>query len=396
MNKITPEEVGFSSERLSRLSHVMQSHVDQNHCAGLVALLVRHGRVFYFESFGMMDLEAQKPMQLDTIFRIYSMSKPVTSVAVLTLYEQGHFQLDTPVSEFIPAFRDLKVLRGVTDSGLELEDLEREITIRDLLIHMSGLTYGFETDNPVEDMYREQIHDEAYYERSLEETIARLVTLPLVYQPGTTWRYSVATDVLGYVVEVISGMPFDAFLRTNIVDPLEMSDTGFYVPATKISRLAANYAPGPEGGLVLVDAPATSSFAKPPRLHSGGGGLVSTATDYLNFSQMLLNKGEWHGTQILGRKSVELMTMNHLPEEIRPFEHPGLGFGLGVRVVENTAQAQILGSKGQYGWSGAASTDFWVDPQEDLIGILLPQLMNNEQYRIKDEFQVLAYQALVE
>jgi len=391
---VTPEEVGFSSKRLERLSQAMGSHVKDRHCAGMGVLLARHNRICYFESFGMMDIEAGKQMQPDAIFRIYSMSKPITSVAVLTLYEQNYFHLHTPVSEFIPAFRHLKVVKSTNGSDMELEELRRPITIHDLLTHTSGLSYGFETDSPVEDLYRNQLHDEAYYERSLEETIARLVTFPLVNQPGTAWRYSVATDVLGYIVEIVSGMPFGDYLQSAIFEPLKMEDTGFYVPEEKIDRLAANYAPDPDGGLVLFDAPANSVFARPPRLHSGGGGLVSTITDYLHFAQMLLSNGEWGGRRILKRKTVELMTQNHLPEMI-PFEELGAGFGLGVRVIEDIAQNQILGSAGAYSWGGAASTDFWVDPQEDLIGIVMPQLMNNQQYPFGRDLRVLAYQALV-
>ena len=391
----SPEEVGFSSKRLERLSQTMQSHTEESHCAGMVVLLARHNRICYFESFGVMDIEAGKPMQPNVIFRIYSMSKPITSVAVMKLYEQNCFHLNTPVSEFIPAFGDLEVVKFVTDSGIELESLHRQITIHDLLTHTSGLSYGFETDSPVEDLYRNQLHDEAYYERSLEEMIALLVTFPLVNQPGSAWRYSVATDVLGYLVEVVSGVPFGDYLQTEIFDPLEMKDTGFYVPEGRLNRLAANYTPDPDGGLVLFDAPSGSTFARPPRLHSGGGGLVSTTTDYLHFAQMLLNSGEWDGRRILGRKTVELMTQNHLPENMHPFENPGVGFGLGVRVVESIGRNQILGSKGEYGWGGAASTNFWVDPQEDLIGIVMPQLMNNAQYPFGDDLRVLAYQALV-
>lgn len=383
----------------------MQSYVDQNKLAGLIAMVARCGKVVYFERFGMMDLEAAKPMQFDTIFRIYSMTKPITSVALMMLYEEGLFQLNDPVSKFIPEFANVKVFAGAAEEGadskhpFELTELEREITILDLLTHTAGLTYDFLEDSPVDAIYLEA--DLHRPDRTLEEVIHKIVKLPLVHQPGTAWRYSMATDVLGYLIEVISGMSLDVFLEQKILKPLGMEDTGFYVPEAKLGRLAATYSPTENGGIELLDAPATSHYSKPPRFLSGGIGLVSTASDYMRFAQMLLNGGELDGVRLLGRKTIELMTINHLPDELIPIQlgpHTlhGCGFGLGFRVLVDVAQAGRLASEGEFGWGGAASTSFFVDPKEELIGLLLTQLMPSRYYPIRDEFKVLVYQALID
>jgi CubicO group peptidase (beta-lactamase class C family) len=407
MNTVTPEEVGFSASRLSRLGMWMQSYIDQNKLAGLIAVVARCGKVVYLERSGMMDVEAAKPMQFDTIFRIYSMTKPITSVALMMLYEEGRFQLNDPVSKFIPKFADVKVFAGATEEGIELDELEREITIWHLLTHTAGLTYDFFEDSPVDAMYLEaDLHQP---DRTAEEVVHKIVKLPLVHQPGSAWRYSMATDVLGYLIEVISGMTLDVFFEEKILKPLGMEDTDFYVPEAKLDRFATEYgpstgsgqAPMENGGMELLDAPATSQYTKPPRFLSGGTGLVSTASDYMRFTQMLLDGGELDGTRLLGRKTVELMTINHLPDELIPIQlapHTlhGCGFGLGFRVLVDVAQAGRLGSEGEFGWGGAASTSFFVDPKENLIGLLLTQLMPSRYYPIRNEFKVLVYQALVD
>jgi CubicO group peptidase (beta-lactamase class C family) len=352
----------------------------------------------YSECFGMMDIEANKPMQFDTLFRIYSMTKPITSVAVMMLYEEGHFQLSDPISRFIPGFEDVKVLVKETESGLELANLEREITIWHLLTHTSGLSYGFDENDPVDKMCQKRIWRmlEQKPDTTLEQMVQELAWLPLAHQPGSAWRYSMATDVLGYLVQVVSGMPFGDFLKQRVFEPLGMVDTDFYVPQDKIERFAANYGPGEKGGLKVIDAPATSQFAKPTHHPSGGGGLVSTASDYVRFAQMLLNKGELDGVRLLGRKTIELMTMNHLPDEFRPFEDPSRGFGLGVGVLTDVARSQTLGSVGTYGWGGAANTIFWIDPQEELIGLLMLQFMPNNTYPVVPDFRVSVYQSIVD
>ena len=376
----------------------MQRYVDEGKIAGILPVVARRGHVVYAECFGMMDVEAHKPMQFDTLFRIYSMTKPITSVAVMMLYEEGFFQLTDLISRFVPGFDDAQVLIKTTESGLELAKLEREITIHHLLTHTSGLGYGIDEDDPVYEMIQERIWRvvEQRPDTTLEQMVQDLARLPLAHQPGSAWRYSLATDVLGYLVQVVSGMGFDEFLRRRIFEPLGMVDTGFYVPQDRIEHFSANYGPGEQGGLEVIDAPATSRYTRPTSHPSGGGGLVSTASDYVRFAHMLLNKGELDGVRLLGRKTVELMTMNHLPAGCHPFDETYRGFGLGVAVVTDVAKSQLLGSVGAYGWGGAASTTFWVDPQEELIGLLLLQLMPSGTYPVRSDFQVLVYQSIVD
>jgi CubicO group peptidase (beta-lactamase class C family) len=398
MDTVVPEKAGFSSARLGHINAVMKRYIDEGQYAGILAMIARRGQIAHLDCFGKMDVEAGKPMQPDTIFRIYSMSKPVTSVAAMMLYEEGYFQLNTPVSEFIPGFKDTKVFVRETGSGLELADLEQEMTVHHLLTHTSGLSYGSDETSPVDALYRQA------FPRSeggtLEKMVEMLPALPLRFQPGQGWCYSFSTDILGYVVQTVSGRPFDVFLQQRVFEPLRMVDTGFYVPAEKRDRFAALYGRSEEGELGLTEAPETSRYAKPPTFVSGGGGLVSTAQDYMRFAQMLLNGGKLDGVRLLGRKTVELMAMNHLPEALLPFEvnpgYPvwGYGFGLGWKVMMDPARAGILGSRGMYGWGGAASTEFWVDPQEEVIGLVMAQLMPYQP--LVDAFQVLVYQALVD
>ena len=400
---VAPEDVGVSSERLARLNSVMQRYVDENKLAGIVTLLARDGQVFHFERFGMADIEAKKPMELDSLFRIFSMTKPIASVALMMLYEEGRFHLEDPVTSFIPEFEGLKVYAGMGQTGMRLDELKHQMTIRHLLTHTSGLSYGFYEDSPVEAMYREA--DTRSAGSSLKDMIQKLSKLPLLYQPGTEWRYSVATDVVGYLVEVMSGQRFDDFLEERILSPLGMESTGFYAPEEEIGRLGAVYGP-PEngGGLSIVDNAETSRFARPTTFFSGGGGLVSTAGDYFRFCQMMLNQGELDGVRLLGRKTVELMTVNHLSEDLLPFSvgeaaedyAKGCGFGLGFRVVMDVAQTGVVGSEGSHSWGGAASTTFWIDPEEELIAIFMTQFMPSGHYPIHREFQALTYQAIVD
>lgn len=398
MDTIAPEKAGFSSARLGRINVVMQRYVDEGKYAGILTMIARRGQIAHLDCFGMMDVEAGKPMQPDAIFRIYSMSKPITSVAVMMLYEEGHFELNTPVSEFIPGFKDAKVFVQETESGLELADLEREVTIHDLLTHTSGLSYGSDENSPVDALYRRAFPRSE--EGTLEKMVEVLPTLPLRFQPGQGWCYSFSTDVLGYVVQAVSGQTFDVFLTQRIFEPLGMVDTGFYVPAEKLDRFAALYGGAEEGDLRLIEAPATSRYAKPPAFLSGGGGLVSTVRDYVRFAQMLLDGGELDGVRLLGCKTVELMMMNHLPEALLPFAvNPGeptwgYGFGLGGKVMMDPPRAGILGSRGEYSWSGVASTGFWVDPQEEVIGLIMAQLMPFQS--LVNALRVLVYQALVD
>ena len=309
-----PEKVGLSSARLERINTLMQNYVDEEKLAGVVTMVARRGKVVHFERFGLMDIESKKPMQLDTVFRIYSMSKPITSVAVMMLYEEGRFQLNDPISKYVPEFKEVKVFVKKTEEGLELADLERQITIRDLLSHTAGLGYGWNDDPPFDEIYREA--DLFNREGTIKDLVEKLTKLPLLYQPGTKWHYSVSVDVLGYLVEVISGKPFDEFLEERIFYPLGMKDTAFHVPEENWDRFPTSYEPDENGGIKVYDTSSTSRYIKPTSLFSGGGGLVSTAEDYMRFCQMLLKGGELEGTRLLGRKTVELMTMNHAPEEL--------------------------------------------------------------------------------
>jgi len=393
MNTTTPEQVGLSSARLARIHMHMQSLVDQKKYAGILTAIARRGKLAYADCVGMMDIAANKPMQFDAIFRIASMTKPITSVAAMMLYEEGRFQPRDPVSKFIPEFKDLEVLKKVTEQGMEVEPAEREMTIRDLLCHTSGLSGGFDPqNNSVDALYlKENVRDP---NGTLKDMIAKLARLPLANHPGREWRYSLSTTVLGYLVQVISGMPFDIFLQKKIFEPLGMKDTGFHVPPEKQSQLAAMHGPMDRFTEAWV-----ARYLKPATFFSGEGGLVSTAPDYLRFSQMLLNRGELDGARLLSRKTIELMTTNHLAPELLPYRLRvplfGLGFGLGFSVVMDIGQTAILGSVGSYGWGGWFNTRFWVDPKEELIGLLMTQYSIQGQ-PIRDEFQTLVYQAIVD
>ena len=400
-NGVTPESVGFSSKRLRRVNKMMQGYIDKGKLASGLTMLARHGETFHFEPYGVLDLESGTPVERDTLFRIYSMTKPITSAAVMMLYEEGHFSLDDPVGKFIPELASLKVYDGMGETGMRLVDQQQPISIRHLLTHTSGLSYGFHQDTPVEEMYREA--DITPPDGTLQEMVEKLGRLPLVTQPGTKWRYSFATDVLGHLIEVISDKPFDQFLQDNILDPLGMSDTSFFAPEEKLDRLATVYGAG-KGGIVPLHNTLVDRHARPHTLFSGGGGLVSTGADYMRFCQMLLNGGVLGDQRLLAPKTVEMMRSNHLADDLKPFavgqsnasDTKGCGFGLGFRVVMDIAQHGIIGSNGIYSWGGAASTVFWIDPQEDLVAILLTQFMPSSYYPLRREFQIATYQALVE
>jgi len=375
----------------------MEDYVGQGKLAGLVTLVARHGAVVHRERFGMMDLEASKPMQLDTIFRIYSMTKPLTSVALMMLFEQGLVRLKDPVAKWIPAFGKVKVL---ANDG-RLADLEREIMIHDLLRHTSGLSYNGYYDDTGELV--DKLYDEADLwpaDATSEEMVRRITQLPLAFQPGQAWRYSAATDVIGHVVELISGMSLADYFREKILQPLGMEDTAFSVPPEKVDRFAALYGTAEGGALQEIDTPVGGDYFD-VSLHSGGHGLVSTAADYLRLAQLLLNRGELDGVRLLGPRTVELMTMNHLPLAVLPMvmgaeQMPGLGFGLGFSVMMDLALSGLMGSVGLCGWSGWAKTHFWVDPQEQIIGIIMPQHIYTGTHPVIVDFRTLVYQALVD
>ena len=384
--RAVPEEVGMSAARLERIAPVMQRWVDDGKIPGALTMIAREGRLVHFEKFGTQDVATAKPIEFDTIFRIYSMTKPITSVAVMMLYEEGHFQLNSPVSEFIPAFKDMKVYANHGDA---IVDAEREMTIKHLLTHTSGLIYGGDWMHPINDRYREA----TFFAGDLAHMVQELGKIPLLHHPGDAWNYGMSTDVLGYLVEVVSGMPFAAFLKKRIFEPLGMVDTDFSVPEEKADRYATLYEPTEDGSIqVMENAPVSSgplSF-----FHAGGAGLQSTAADYLRFCQMMLNEGELNDARLLGRKTVELMTMNHIQDDWQPLWRTGSGFGLGFAVVTNVADTHTLGSLGTYSWGGLASTTFWIDPVEELIAILMTQLIGDSPFHA--QFRVLTYQSITD
>ena len=400
-----PEDVGLSPAQLARIDeHLRRRYLEPEKIAGCLTLVARGGKPTYLSAQGLMDRERGRPMQADTIFRIYSMTKPITSVALMQLYEQGHFQLDDPVHKFIPEWRDLRVFQSGNHPHFLTRPVDRPMTIRDLFSHQSGLTYGFMERTNVDAAYREVGVGGPPVGGSLRQMIEQLSELPLEFSPGEAWNYSVATDVLAYLVEVFSGQPYDEYLRQHIFEPLGMVDTGFTVPTSKVDRFAANYRRDRNKKLVLLDDPLTSHYTGDVTFFSGGGGLVSTAHDYYRFCQMMLNGGELEGVRILGRKSVELMTMNHLPGNrdltdlaVGSFSettYEGVGFGLGVSVTLDLAVAQSIGSVGEYGWGGAASTAFWIDPLEDLIVIFMVQFWMSGTFNFRGQLKSIVYPAL--
>ncbi len=370
----SPEAVGFSSDKLKEVKAAMQKLIDNNRIAGGVFVVARRGKVVQFEACGMMDIESGKPMKRDTIFRFYSMSKPITSVAAMILYEQGKIKLDDPVSKYIPQFKGLKVVADPDADEIEEVEAKREMTVRDLMRHTSGLTYGIFGDSAVDKLYRKSIQLGGN-RTTLENMTKNLAEIPLLYQPGTKWHYSVSTDVLGRIVEIASSQTLDKFFAERIFEPLGMEDTAFFVPQEKMHRFATNYGPKPEGGLRPIDKPETTRYSRMPAFLSGGGGLVSTAGDYMRFCLMLLNKGQFGSRRLLKTETVEMMTKDQLPEQAFPIgtgDRAGVGFGLGFSVrVEKSGQSSSR--IGEYGWGGMASTHFWISPNDEIAVVVLTQ-----------------------
>ncbi|MBV8159098.1 MAG: beta-lactamase family protein [Dyella sp.] len=403
------EQVGLSSQRLKAFDTALNArYVASGHLPGAVTLVYRRGELAHTNVVGSMDLERDKPMRDDAIFRIYSMTKPITSVAFMTLVEQGLVALDDPVSRFIPAWKQLGVAVAGARSlgGFHTRPVGREMLIVDLLRHTAGLSYFFQARTNVDAAYRELAIGEPNNPGGLNGMIESLSQLPLDYSPGEEWNYSVATHVLGYLIEQISGQSFADYLQTALLDPIGMPDTGFFVSDDKAERLCACYRPTPTGGLHLQDDPATSAFRQVPALASGGSGLVSTAHDYLRFCRMLLNGGTIDGRQILSPKTIALMTLNHLPggktldqmsrSTFSEAVYPGLGFGLGFAVTQNVASTMMPGSVGDYFWGGGASTSFWIDPMEDLIVIFMTQLLPSTTYKVRRDLRHWIYGAMLE
>jgi CubicO group peptidase (beta-lactamase class C family) len=403
--EVEPGEVGFDAERLHRLGQHLDRYVDSGCLPGVNVLVSRAGKIVYRHMYGQRDIERSLPVEADTIYRFYSMTKPITSVAIMQLYEQGIFQLKDPISNWIPSFSDSQVFVSGDAKNPQVKDATRDISFHDLLTHTSGLTYHFHMAHVVDEMYRRAGFDWTKSPGDLENQCDILASLPLLFDPGTEWNYSYSTDVLGRLIEVMSGLSLDVYLQKNIFDPLEMVDTGFSVPEGKHERFASCYYPNGEAKqAVLLDDAQRSQYLREPEAFSGGGGLVSTLADYHRFTQALRNGGSVNGKRIVGRKTLEFMVCNHLPGGVdlteygRPLfsetAYDGVGFGLGFSVVVDPAKAKVLCQKGEYAWGGAASTAFWIDPVEDLTVIFLTQLLPSSTHPIRPEMKALVYQAL--
>ena len=398
MKVVDPDSLGLDSVVLENIrQYLNDTYVDDGKYVGTMTLVSRKGEVAYLDSLGFMDRENKRPMQEDTIFRIYSMSKAITSIAIMQLYEKSKFRLDDPVYWYIPSWKNLRVYQSGVYPNFLTSRPERHMTIRDLLTHMSGLTYDFMYKSNVDAAYRKTKVQQA---ETLEEFVEILSTLPLEFSPGNKWNYSVSTDVLGYLVEVISGMKLEEYFKTNIFEPLNMEDTSFSCPQEKVDRLASLYEHVPNGEPRLLEIPFLNT-----KMASGGGGLFSTMADYHNFCSMLLNQGEFNGKRLIGRKTLELMTVNHLPNNQDLTEmsesafsetpYAGVGFGLGFSVMLDPAKSQTTSDIGEYGWGGAASTVFMINPKEDMFIIFLTQLLPSSTYQVRRELRSLVYSSLM-
>jgi CubicO group peptidase (beta-lactamase class C family) len=414
----SPETVGMSRSALDRIdAHLKQRYIESGRFPGTQLLVYRRGKIAHSSMQGLADVERKVAMRDDTIFRIYSMTKPITTVAFMMLFEEGRVALDEPVHKYIPEWKDLGVFVAGSFPAFLTRPPTRPMLIVDLLRHTSGLTYGFQQRSNVDAAYREKKIGEVIKAGTLQTMIEDLATIPLEFSPGEAWNYSVSTDVIGYLISKISGQPFERFLKERIFDPLGMTDTDFYVPADKAHRLAACYSADPQGGmtfhaadrkggLTLQDDPATSSFLQPPGFISGGGGLCSTGSDYLTFCRALLNGGELGGVRLIGPKTLKLMTSNHLPGGLdlpglsrslfSEATYNGIGFGLGFSVTMDPAKTLIPGSSGEYSWGGAATTSFWIDPAEELIAIFMTQVLPSSAYPLRRELRTMVYAAITE
>ena len=403
----SPESAGMSKAALDRLeNHLKLRYLDAGRFPGTQLLVYRRGKIVHSTVQGFADLERKVPVKDDTIFRIYSMTKPITSVAFMMLVEEGRVAIDEPVHRYIPEWKNLGVFQAGTWPAFLTKPPSRPMLIVDLLRHTSGLTYGFQQRSNVDAAYRELKIGEVEKAGTLQSMIDGLTKIPLEFSPGEAWNYSVATDVLGYLIGQISGVPFEHFLKQRILNPLGMNDTDFFVPADKAHRFAACYSADGKGGMTLQDDPATSSFLSPPSLISGGGGLCSTAADYLTFCRALLNGGELGGIRLLGPKTLKLMTSNHLPGGLdlpgmsrslfSEATYNGIGFGLGFAVTMDPAQTLIAGSRGEYNWGGAATTSFFIDPAEELITIFMTQVLPSSAYPVRRELRTMVYAAITD
>ena len=391
-----PERVGMSSERLARIAPAMQKYIDAQLTPGVVTAIMRKGKLVHLSVQGDMDIASNTPMQPDAVFRIASMTKPITSVALMMLWEEGHFQLRDPVAKFLPSFANLKVSTTSDVSGKtgELVALKRPIEIRDLLTHTAGLANSYIGNVAA---YREAMGGSSPAKNNAE-VVQRLTQLPLNYQPGDAWQYSIATNVVGHLVEVISGQSLDEYFYDNIFNPLNMPDTHFYMDDVYANRLTTQYRPGPDQKIVMQDPGNTQSrwIKGPKTVFSGGGGLASTIRDYLRFQQMMLNGGELDGVRMLAPSTVSLMLENHTADLPLWLPGPGMGFGLGYGVVVDRGEAATPLSEGAGYWGGAYCTLSWIDPDQELVAVLMTQVRPYSHLNIRQDFQVLTYQAIVE
>ena len=388
-----PGDVGMSEGAVARIAPVMQAFVDDGRFSGVMTIISRGGEIVHWEAVGMRDIEAGDPLEPDDIFRIYSMTKPITSTAIMMLVENGDIALDDPVSKFIPAFADLTVLE---EDGSRTPAAQ-PMTIKDLLTHSGGLTYGFFGSTPVDQMY---MAEKLFESPSLEGFVGKVAGLPLLAHPGELWNYSVSTDILGYIVQVVSGQPFEEFLEASIFEPLGMDDTGFWVPAEKRDRFATHYRASGDG-LQVVDTPEGSAYTRMPPIASGGGGLVSTASDYIRFAQMLLQEGQLDDVRILQPETVRAMRSNQLPEELTPISlgtwiPPAYGFGLGFATLVDEDATPDADHNGVFRWGGVANTFFWIDPEAELIAMVWTQMDPFLIHSIEKHFQTLVYEAMGE
>jgi CubicO group peptidase (beta-lactamase class C family) len=390
----SPESVGFSSERLKRLEDQMEEYVSSKQLAGGVTMLARHGKVVEFKTYGVTDVARNTPTAKDSLFRIYSMTKPITGVAMMMLYEEGKWRPDDLVSKYIPEFKDLKVYKGKDDQGNVItEAAQHPPTMRELLTHTAGFTYGIFGNTPVDKMY---VQKDVLGSKTLHEAIQKLAGIPLLYQPGTQWVYSWSVDIQGYIIEKLTGKPLGDFFKERIFDPLKMKDTAFYVPSEKFSRLVTLYGANAKGELNPASFGGDLKVA--PTAPSGGGGLVSTAEDYMRFAQMLLNRGQLDGVRLLAPSTVTLMSSDHTPKTVIPGTfspiRPGIGFGYDCAVAYDPLEAGVTLGKGSYWWSGAAGTWFWIDPANDLVFVGMIQKLSTPEPERMAKIQL--YQALVE
>jgi CubicO group peptidase (beta-lactamase class C family) len=401
----SPESVGFDAQRLKRLDDYMAQVVTDGRVAGMTTLLARHGKVVEFKTYGKASLATGAPMGRDAVFRIYSMSKPITGVAMMILFEEGKWRLDDPVTRFVPEFKDLKVMTGVDAAGkMTVVDMKRPPTMREIMSHTAGFGYGLGDTNPVDKLYRAK---RVLGSKGLKEMIDRTAEIPLKFQPGTSWEYSSAVDIQGYIVEKISGESLGQFMREHIFQPLRMTDTAFYVPPDKTSRLASVYYFDKESGKIAeakaLFGAGVQDFTKPPSMESGGGGLVSSTTDYARFSQMILNKGELDGVRILSPASVALMGTNVIPHDVLVSSNgttasrfnEAVGFGLDFMVVKDARAAGDLEGDGTLSWGGAAGTWFWIDPANDVIFVgMIQRFGGTGGDDLSGQARTLTYQAL--